>query len=71
MWQYKDLESRKQTREKAWQVDTWSQTVSRVRCFSCFSLYALLIAFNRVQTVKLCTEMHSNILEPLPFSPLR
>jgi hypothetical protein len=51
MWQYADMEARKTTREKAWQIDTWSQTVSK--------------------TVKLCYEMHSNILAPMPHSPLR
>jgi len=29
LWQYPDLESRKETREKAWQVDGWSDTVHK------------------------------------------
>jgi len=51
MWQYDSLEQRRRTREKAWNIDTWSGTVSK--------------------TVKLTTSMDSNILRPLPFSPLR
>ncbi|CAJ0762233.1 12000_t:CDS:2, partial [Entrophospora sp. SA101] len=27
MWQYPDLENRKITREKAWEVDGWAETV--------------------------------------------
>ncbi|PFH52234.1 hypothetical protein AMATHDRAFT_74298 [Amanita thiersii Skay4041] len=29
MWQYPNLEVRKETREKAWQVDGWAETVSK------------------------------------------
>lgn len=29
MWAYSDLEERKITREQAWQVDGWPQTVSQ------------------------------------------
>jgi len=29
LWQYPDLQSRKDTREKAWQVDGWSETVHK------------------------------------------
>jgi len=29
MWQYSDLETRKMTRERAWQVDGWSDTVHK------------------------------------------
>ncbi|PPQ79406.1 hypothetical protein CVT25_002676 [Psilocybe cyanescens] len=30
MWQYPDLQSRKDIREKAWQIDGWAETVSKV-----------------------------------------
>ncbi|TFK41824.1 NIPSNAP-domain-containing protein [Crucibulum laeve] len=29
MWQYPNLEARKETREKAWQIDGWAETVSK------------------------------------------
>jgi hypothetical protein len=29
MWQHKDLQDRKDTREKAWQVDGWSETIHK------------------------------------------
>jgi len=29
MWQYPNLEERKETREKAWQIDGWAETVSK------------------------------------------
>ncbi|KAF9531947.1 hypothetical protein CPB83DRAFT_848075 [Crepidotus variabilis] len=29
MWQYPDLHTRKETREKAWQLDGWAETVSK------------------------------------------
>jgi len=29
MWQYPDLETRKEMREQAWKVDGWAQTVSK------------------------------------------
>lgn len=31
LWQYPDLATRKETREKAWKVDGWAETVSKVR----------------------------------------
>jgi len=34
MWQYPDLQSRKDTREKAWQLDGWSETVSKTSSYS-------------------------------------
>ncbi|GES85373.1 NIPSNAP-domain-containing protein [Rhizophagus clarus] len=51
MWQYPNLESRKLTREQAWKVDGWADTVFK--------------------TVRLISKMESNVLIPLPFSPLR
>lgn len=30
IWQYPSLEERKKTRDRAWEVDTWSGTVSEV-----------------------------------------
>jgi len=29
LWQYKSLEARKETREEAWQIDGWAETVSK------------------------------------------
>jgi len=36
MWQYPDLQTRKETREKAWQLEGWSDTVSKTAKFSKF-----------------------------------
>lgn len=30
MWHYKSLDERKQMRQKAWEIDTWSATVAKV-----------------------------------------
>lgn len=30
LWHYESLESRRQTREKSWEIDGWSRTVSKV-----------------------------------------
>ncbi|CAO3652749.1 unnamed protein product [Cunninghamella blakesleeana] len=51
MWTYPDLQTRKTTREDAWRVDGWSETVYK--------------------TVRLVDSMHSYILQPLKYSPLR
>ncbi|CAO3643497.1 unnamed protein product [Mucor hiemalis] len=51
MWTYPDLQARKTTREDAWKVDGWSDTVYK--------------------TVRLVDSMHSYILKPLNFSPLK
>ncbi|EJU02627.1 NIPSNAP-domain-containing protein [Dacryopinax primogenitus] len=51
IWQYADLNARKEAREQAWQLEGWSATVN--------------------QTAKLATSMDSEILIPLPFSPLK
>jgi len=51
MWQYPDLEMRKKTREEAWKVAGWAETV--------------------YNTVRLVKRMQAEILEPLPFSPLK
>lgn len=34
MWQYPDLQSRKETREKAWKLDGWAETVSKTAEYS-------------------------------------
>ncbi|PCH34216.1 NIPSNAP-domain-containing protein [Wolfiporia cocos MD-104 SS10] len=34
MWQYPDLQTRKETREKAWKLDGWSETVSKTAEYS-------------------------------------
>ncbi|PSR71079.1 hypothetical protein PHLCEN_2v13048 [Hermanssonia centrifuga] len=36
MWQYPDLQTRKETREKAWQLEGWSETVAKTAHFSKF-----------------------------------
>lgn len=36
MWQYPNLHARKETREKAWQLEGWSETVSKTAHFSKF-----------------------------------
>ncbi|KAI0783307.1 NIPSNAP-domain-containing protein [Abortiporus biennis] len=36
MWQYPDLQTRKDTRERAWQLDGWAETVSKTAQFSKF-----------------------------------
>ncbi|KAF1800902.1 hypothetical protein V8B55DRAFT_1390517 [Mucor lusitanicus] len=51
MWTYPDLQTRKTTREEAWKVEGWSDTVYK--------------------TVRLVDSMHSFILKPLDYSPLR
>ncbi|OZJ03006.1 hypothetical protein BZG36_04677 [Bifiguratus adelaidae] len=51
MWTYPDLQTRKVTREEAWQEDGWAETVYK--------------------TVRLIDNMHTAILVPLEFSPLR
>ncbi|KZO96386.1 NIPSNAP-domain-containing protein [Calocera viscosa TUFC12733] len=51
IWQYADLNARKEAREQAWQIQGWNNTVT--------------------QTAKLATAMDSEILIPLPFSPLK
>ncbi|KAI9485910.1 MAG: hypothetical protein EXX96DRAFT_469964, partial [Benjaminiella poitrasii] len=51
MWTYPDLQTRKTTREAAWKVEGWSDTVYK--------------------TVRLVDSMHSYILKPLDFSPLK
>jgi len=51
IWQYADLNARKEARENAWQIEGWNNTVTA--------------------TAKLATTMDSEILIPLPFSPLK
>ncbi|KAH9837248.1 NIPSNAP-domain-containing protein [Rhodofomes roseus] len=34
MWQYPDLQTRKETREKAWKLDGWAETVSKTAEYS-------------------------------------
>jgi hypothetical protein len=31
IWHYKDLQSRKESRDKAWTISGWAETVSKVR----------------------------------------
>jgi hypothetical protein len=51
LWQFADLEHRKLSREKCWELPGWAETTH--------------------ETVKLVDHMQSNILVPLPFSPLK
>ncbi|KAI8967504.1 hypothetical protein BDF20DRAFT_829223 [Mycotypha africana] len=51
MWTYPDLQTRKTTREEAWKVEGWADTVYK--------------------TVRLVESMHSYILKPLDYSPLK
>jgi hypothetical protein len=51
LWQFADLEHRKLSREKCWELPGWAETTH--------------------ETVKLVNNMESNILVPLPFSPLK
>jgi hypothetical protein len=51
LWQFADLEHRKLSREKCWELPGWAETTH--------------------ETVKLVNKMESNILVPLPFSPLK
>jgi len=51
MWQYDDLMTRKETRQSAWELDGWAETVSK--------------------TAQLAKFMDSQILAPLPWSPLK
>lgn len=51
LWQFGDLEHRKLSREKCWELPGWAETTH--------------------ETVKLVNHMESNIMVPLPFSPLK
>lgn len=63
----RSLEARKETRENAWQIDGWAETVSKVRYTSCVGMEGLTI----LQTSQLAKAMDSFILLPLPYSPLK
>ncbi|KAK9459499.1 NIPSNAP-domain-containing protein [Lipomyces oligophaga] len=51
LWQFADLEHRRISRDKCWDLKGWADTVH--------------------ETVPLINKMESNILVPLPFSPLK
>ncbi|OCH89551.1 NIPSNAP-domain-containing protein [Obba rivulosa] len=43
MWQYPDLQTRKEMREKAWKLEGWSETVSKTAEFSKFMDSIILV----------------------------
>lgn len=51
LWQFADLEHRRLSRDKCWELPGWADTVH--------------------ETVKLIEHMESDILVPMPFSPLK
>ncbi|TFY64924.1 hypothetical protein EVJ58_g2289 [Rhodofomes roseus] len=68
MWQYPDLQTRKETREKAWKLDGWAETVSKppspagVRCMQppMTSLNNLLNPESTYEYNRRVTQAHSN-----------
>lgn len=61
----RDMETRKATREQAWSVGSWSDTVQEV------IRYVSLWLQSSPQTVKLAQSMKTAILVPCKWSPLR
>lgn len=74
MWTYPDLQTRKITREDAWQVDGWAETVTNTGkihgLLNKTPLKWLTNAFFCI-LVRLINKMQSSILKPLDYSPLR
>jgi hypothetical protein len=74
MWTYPDLQTRKITREDAWQVDGWAETVTNTGKIHALLnktlLKRLTNAFFSI-LVRLINKMQSSILKPLDYSPLR
>jgi len=60
-----DMETRKATREQAWSVGSWSDTVQEVSRHVCPGRQSSR------QTVKLAQSMKTAILVPCKWSPLR
>jgi hypothetical protein len=69
MWQHESMQSRKETRQKAWAVDGWAETVDKVR--TKIKAFDLVINGEPSQTAKLAMTMDATILEALPWSPLK
>ena len=65
----RDLTTRKETRQKAWEVDGWAETVSKVRGARFSAIHGKLNAVK--QTSLLAKSMDAYILTPLPWSPLK
>lgn len=64
----RDLQTRKELRQKAWQLDGWAETVSKVR----YAVSDHSSSPERAQqTSKLAHTMDSYILSPLDYSPLK
>lgn len=68
-WKKSDLQTRKDTRESAWQLDGWADTVHKVTFFSCFTTERA--EPYSVKTAQLATSMDALILAPLQYSPLK
>ena len=66
----RNLQTRRDIREKAWQNDGWAETVSKAR----FPVPSIEMTFQRskfLQTAQLAQSMDAFILAPLSFSPLK
>lgn len=67
-----DLQTRKDLREKAWELDGWSETISKVILILKNPLpFVNLLWSVANQTAQLATLMDNSILTPLSFSPLK
>jgi hypothetical protein len=75
MWTYPDLQTRKTTREDAWQVDGWAETVTNTGKSLIMDMPIALFEMQEANLVsilvRLINKMQSSILNPLDFSPLR
>ena len=65
----RNLQKRRDIREKAWQNDGWAETVSKAR-FP-MSLIGMTLLTLTPQTAQLAQTMDAFILTPLSFSPLK
>ena len=67
---FSDLQARKTTREDAWKVDGWSDTVYKTG-----NKKRIQVSYfqwtHHVILVRLVDSMHSYILKPLDYSPLK
>jgi hypothetical protein len=71
MWTYPDLQTRKTTRENAWQVDGWSETVYKTGKGFYYYKEERKDDSTYIIIVRLVESMQSHILKPLDFSPLK
>jgi hypothetical protein len=70
LWQFADLEHRKISREKCWELPGWAETV-RIKKKKTKTHDPNTNIKQVHETIKLINTMESNILVPLKFSPLR